>query len=348
MGRSALLLVLALAVAFGYIGNSIHTYSNLLVETHSTYFQYSNARNLARMGINRVLRFIASDGIVRNPSYNALVCNFNDGSYRVDTSSVADTLTIISRGRYQDTTYTMNVKLLWTPRPIPEAAGAVGINTNIGDFQPGNKKLKVDGRNYTEDGSTRVGSGDVPGFTVKNTNDSIKIANQRNSLSGIEGNPIIKINPNQEDPQDYLNEYIKAASFSYDKNNQPPNNITFGTATEPTIVTCNPMGDTTYGVNMPKVTGYGILVIYGGGTVKFTGQFDWRGLVIVYGVDTKLDFQTTGQANIIGGLIIAGNINNTVDVKINGEADIKYSSAAIQKARRVPNLSFYRILDWYE
>ena len=113
-------------------------------------------------------------------------------------------------------------------------------------------------------------------------------------------------------------------------------------------MTLNPQGDTTYGITLSNVTGYGILIIEGGGAVKFSGNFKWYGMVMVYGVSNQLDFSSTGNADMVGCFIVAGNEQNHANLKINGNANVKYSSSALDKARKIAPLTYYKVADWYE
>jgi len=343
MGRAAMLLVMGLSVVFGFIGHNVREASNQLTDTHTGYYKYSNARNLARLGIHRHLRYI--DGIedVALPN-DPMTCLFNNGSYDVDTVSIGDTLTITSVGTY-DTVYTIIAKLLNSQRPIPAAAGAIGVNTDLLNMHSGNPKLKIDGRNYDSTGTTLIGSGDRPGVAVTSASDSTVVAA---SGANIEGTPSITVNDNQEDPKEYLDTYKAAATYSFDKNNPPPNNTTFGSWIHPVIVVLNPLEDTTFGVTLSNITGYGMLIIEGGGKIKFSGNFKWYGMVMVYGISSLLDFSSTGNADMVGTFIVAGNDHNQANLKINGNANVKYSASALDKARKIAPLTYYKVVDWYE
>ena len=352
MGRTALIIIIALAATFGYIGSSIRGASRSLMDTHASYLNQTNARNLARLGIHRFLRYKDGQALpagLQHPMAPSTVA-FNGGAYKIDSSSSGngDILNLNSIGTFDGVSDTIKAKFKLTPRPVPVAAGALGINTKLKSFSiAGNGD--IDGRNYDETGSTLVGSGDMPGVTAQQSADTTKISPYSSSIQGA---PKINVNSNQEDPQNYLDTYEAAASYKYDLNNPPPNNMTWGSRDNPTIVTMNAQGDTTYGLTIAgQATGYGILVIEGGGSVHFSGQFQWYGLMIVYGVSSTLDFQVTGSGNsgqIVGGVIIAGNSTNQADVKLAGKANIKYSKDALTKATNIKPLTFYRILNWYE
>lgn len=189
MGRASLFIVLALAVAFGYIGSSIRDASKNLIGAHAGYLDYTNARNIARLGVHRLLRF--RDGqALKDEDRNYKVpmkpetVSFNGGEYMTDSTCSGDTLTINSVGSFGDTSFTVHSKFLQVARPIPAAAGAMGINTDLGTFTDPNHKLHIDGRNYDSTGTSLVGSGNMPGITVESADDSLTVKATGDSING--------------------------------------------------------------------------------------------------------------------------------------------------------------------
>ena len=75
------------------------------------------------------------------------------------------------------------------------------------------------------------------------------------------------------------------------------------------------------------------------GDLSMNAGFTWTGLIYVKGDLNKVN----GHAWILGALIVEGS----VDIKLNGTADILYSGDAISQALSTANGSFTR-LSWRE
>ncbi len=348
MGRAAMLMVLALMTAFAYIGINLRSTSRDLTQAHSGYFMYTNARNLARTAIHRYLRYV--DGI---PGYSGSPITsgtFGQGSYAVTPVTSGDTLWLTSVGTYADSTYTMKVKLLFTPKPFPLPSGAIGIAAQPASMNFSGKAW-VDGHNWDSTGSSLIGSGDLPGVAVMNPTDSASVAASGGvggSSPNISGSPAVAVNSNQVDPAAFIDEYEQSAHYYFNTPGNISGNWTFGSQSNPVIVVCNAGEDTSFYIRFTgNVTGYGILAV--NGNVKFGGGFNWYGLVVAYGQDNVVTFEAVGNPQIVGGVIVAGNAGASLTLKGTGSGGkVKYSSQALDKARRIGRLLYYSVLEWYE
>jgi hypothetical protein len=343
MGRSSMLLVMGLAVIFGIIGNNVRKGTNSLTETHSSYYKYTNARNLARLGIHRHLRYLDGISGVSLP-HDPMECSYNGGSYSIDTLRCGDTLTITSRGTYQDTTYTSKARLLYSTKPFPTSKSAIGVRATPVNFSISGG-AEVDGRNYDATGTTLVGSGDLPGVTTMNATDSATV--KAAGGSNIVGNPAVKVDQTTTDPGPFIEEYKNSADYIYSSSGTY-SGATWGSAANPTVVYCNSGDDTTFSIKFTGgVTGYGILVVRG--NVQFNGNFSFYGLVVVDGFNTQVQFGASGTPQIVGGLCVAGNAGAKVTLKGSGaNSKVKYSAQALTQAKHISKLMYYSVLDWYE
>lgn len=340
MGRAALFLVLGMAVAFGFIGGSLRDSAEALTGAQVGYYKYSFARNMSRLAVNRHLRYI--DRGLAPPSS----ASFEGGSYTVNATSVGDTLTIVSTGMYAESTYVMRVKLLFTPKPFPIADAAVGIRAEPASMNVSGKAW-VDGRNYTADGTALVGSGDKPGVTVMNSDDSATIMSTVGS--NITGLPPVTADEGATDPAPFVPEYEQSAHYVFNTPGNIAGSWTFGSAANPVIVVCNTgTADTNFSIRFTgNVIGYGILAV--NGNVKFSGSFEWYGLVIAYGLNNVVSFEALGNPQIVGGVMVAGNEGASLTLKGTGSGGkVKYSSAALDQARRIGRLLYYSVMEWYE
>ncbi len=340
MGRTAMILVSALGVVFGIIGNSIRSASDYLVQAESGYVKYSYARDLADLGIHRQLRYFD-----RGVTAPANPISYNGGSYSVTTSSSADTLWITSTGKYADSTYTVKAKLLHTPKPFPTVKAAVGSTAHPTTINY-TGQAAVDGRNYDATGTTLTGSGNLPALALWTKQDSINAAANSSHLTG-NGTPPISVDTTQPNPNNYMDEYKASATYSFTAGTVSGNQ-TFGTSANPVIVDCDAGDDTTISISFTgNVTGYGILAVRG--NVQFKGTFNWYGLVLCYGNNNVVSLQENGASSITGGVLVGGTAGASLTFKGTGPSNkIKYSSAALAQARNIAPLLYYQVLEWYE
>lgn len=338
MGRTAVILVIGLGIAFGFISNSIRSSVDLLTGSATAYNKYSFARNLARTAIHANLRAydVPLDPI---PTTGA----FNGGTWTVRDSTNADTLWIRSTGYYADSAYTMRVRLLRLTKPFPVPDAAIGIRATPVTFTM-NGKASVDGHNHDLNGNP-TGTGDLPGVATMNHTDSGKVAAEGGTNIG--GTPPVTVDTSTVDPNPFLPEYLSNADYIYNSSGTYAGQ-SWGSASSPVVIYCNAGADTSFAIKFTGgVTGYGILVVQG--NVQFNGGINFVGLVVVSGFNTIVDFGAAGTPQILGGLIVAGNAGASVTLKGTGNAGkVAYSSAAIAQAMNIGKLRYYKILSWYE
>jgi hypothetical protein len=344
MGRTSMIVVLALSVTLGVLGINLRGTTRDLIDVHAGYYKYTNARNNARTGIHRYLRYV--DGIPGQSGPIPLTATLDNGDYSLVVRTQGDTLWLTSTGTCADSSYTMYVKLLFTPKPFPKARGAISIAATPATITFTGQAM-VDGHNYDETGTTLVGSGDLPGVTLKNPDDSSSIA-AAGAGGHILGLPPISTDPNLMDPLAFMQEYIASAQYVFNTPGNVGGNYTFGSSTNPVIVVCDAGPDTSINIRFTgNITGYGILAI--NGNVKFSGGFNWYGLVIAYGKNNIVDFEAMGTPKIVGGVIVAGNAGATLVLKGTGTGGkVLYSSDALDKARHIGRLLYYSVVEWYE
>ncbi|MFH2004109.1 MAG: hypothetical protein ABIK27_05125, partial [Bacteroidota bacterium] len=214
----------------------------------------------------------------------------------------------------------------------------LNVNTAIFDMKGQAKRY---GTNHDVDGnliSPSVPENDKPGVEVLVPADSVEAATDSSKIFGYPTK--IKVNPGMANPADFVAEYISGANYSYGAGTYPQQ--TWGSETNPVIVFCD--GSTGQVHFSGQCNGWGILVVKG--SLKATGQFTFRGLVVPFS-DTVIDFDPfSGQANIIGAVLMGGATGSSFEMK--GQATVKYSSAALDKAKMIDELLAYRIISWYE
>lgn len=348
MGRTALLLVMGLGMAMGYIGFQMYRASENASDTQYAYLKYMQARNLARASIHAALRTYDRS---QTPAVHSDT-QFNNGAFRLDsleTSVNGDTVRMVSTGVYAESTYTMKVTLFRDTRPFPMPNSAIGIRASPVDFTMTGAQAEVDGRNYDETGTTLVGSGNLPGVATMTSSDSAEVIGE--GAGRINGSVAVAKDTTTPNPGAYINEYLNNYDYYYTAGNipNPPGNV-WGSPTNPVVVVCDSPADTNYSCTINgNVTGYGVLVVKG--NLVLGGTFNWYGLVICYGESNTVTFKENGTPGIVGGLIVATPNGGGATLQLKGsgsQGKVRYSSAAIAKARNIGRLRFYTILDWYE
>jgi hypothetical protein len=204
---------------------------------------------------------------------------------------------------------------------------------------------EVNGNNYKLDGTTLAGSGNLPGVTTMTATDSATVASTGGT--DVKGVPPVKVDTTTVDPLAFLNIYKENADFRYNAAGTYPGQ-TWGDTANPAIIYCNAGDDTSFSIKFTGgVQGCGVLVVRG--NVQFNGNLQFKGLVIVDGFNTTVEFTAGGTPAVVGGIIVAGNAD--AKVRLNGtgaNAKVRYSSEALAKARNIGKLRYYTILDWYE
>jgi uncharacterized protein (UPF0333 family) len=339
----ALFVVLGLGMAMGFIGLQMYRADEAAIETQYAYLKYMNARNLARASVHAALR--TYDKNITPPT--GVPTHFNNGTFEIDSlasSADLDTLQMITRGTYAESTYVMRLKLYRSTRPFPSVNSAIGIRAEPITFSLSGH-ASVDGRAYDTTGTHLLGSGDKPGVTTMEAADSAAVAVAGGT--NIKGLPPVKVDTTTIDPKDFLEIYRNNADYMYNVSGTYSGQV-WGSSSNPVIVYCNAGDDTSFAIKFTGgVIGYGILVVRG--NVQFNGNLNFFGLMIVDGFNTTVSFGAAGTPGVVGGLIIAGNAGASVTLKGTGtNGKVVYSPGALAKARNIGKLRYYTILDWYE
>ena len=350
MGRAAMFVVMGFGLAAGFISMNIRNATNLLTESQVGYHNYSIARNLARTGIQRSLRYIDLNPLVANytPPTSG---SFNGGSYTVSTTLSQDTMWLNVTGTYADTNYVMRTKLLRSTKPFPIPTGAMSIKASPVNFTTSGNPT-VDGRNYDSSGTTIDSSkcATKPGIAVQKPSDSTTIMAQTAGGSNqlqLYGNPGTKVDTATADPAPFIDEYEANADYIFNTPGNVSGNQTLGTADAPAITVCNAGEDTAFSITfVGSITGWGILAI--NGSVVFKGGVDFHGLVIAYGRNNVVNFGEQGTPKIVGGIIVAGSAASVTLKGTGSQGKLLYSCDALNKAKNVAKLRYYSVLEWYE
>jgi len=343
MGKTALLVVLGLAVTVGIITYTINRSTGNLVENVSGFDRHTSARNIAHTGVNMMLRVFDRDTSVmrrlksgeiiwQTPNVMAGQCSV---SARLIHPPTLDTLDITSKSKYMDSTYTIKLRLKSYPKPFPGVNSALGLASAPFNFSMTGDP-HIYGENYNMDGSRGNSAYDTNGVSVISKAESTSVANAGGTK--ITGDPkSVVVNP-PDNPAAYIPEYIAGADVVF--GNGSNNSGNYGSAANPVIGYAD--GNVKFG---GSGSFYGVLIVHG--TLDFVGTFDMYGLVIAYGDSNVINVTAaSGTPQIYGGLIATGPANSSFTMK--GTSDLRYSVEALAMAKGIGKMQAYTVISWYE
>ncbi|HLF13872.1 MAG TPA: hypothetical protein VI932_03150 [Bacteroidota bacterium] len=335
----AIIIVIGLSLTVGIVGYSLNNSKTGTIENVAGFDKYTMTRNMAHTAVNMALR-----ALDRNDSLfvatRHLQTNIMGGASTVSMSypffPALDTVDLTATSTFMDTTRLMRLRLHRKPVPFPIIQEAVGLRVpNVNFSMNGNPQ--IDGRDHTMAGLLLPPSAkDKPGvgfLTAADTADAAPYA------SKIDGTPQDAVyDTTIADPGAYVDEYISAADRLF-ATGVYGSNMIWGSPVTPWIVFCD--GDVKFTGN---IDGWGILLVRG--SLTLAGTFKFRGLVIAY-QETTIDVQfATGTPDVVGGLIMSAASGGKFEMKGNSAA--VYSSEALEMAKYINKLQVYRVVRWYE
>ena len=337
MGRMAIIIVMGLSITLGIVGFSLNRSKTGTIENVAGFHKYTTARNIAHTAVNIALRALDRNDSAFVAS-RAMSMSIMGGSAAVSfsyPSASIDTIDLSANATYLDTVRTMNLRLRRSPVPFPVIRQAVGIHVPNGNFTMSGSPT-IDGHNHDINGGALPPSAnDLPGVGVFDASDTTQVL----SYSGkIDGTKDVAYDTTIADPSQFVNEYINAADRTFSTGTYG-SNMTWGSESSPQLIYAN--GDVKFNGN---IEGWGILVVHG--SLTLAGTFKFHGLVIAY-EEATVDVQfATGTPDIVGALLMAGPTGSGLTMK--GNSNISYSKDAIDKAKFINKLQVYRVMRWYE
>lgn len=338
MGRMAIIIVIGLSLTVGIVGYSLNTSKSGTIENVAGFDKYTTSRNIAHTAVNMALRALdRNDSVFIATRYMEM--NLMDGRASVALSypslPALDTVDLTATAWFMDTTRLMRLRLYRKPVPFPVVNEAVGLRVPNVQFQM-NGTADINGKNHSMLGFPLPPSAeDKPGvgfLTPSDTADAAPYALM------IDGTPDAVQDSFIADPGLYAGEYMSAADMVFNTGTYG-SNMVWGSPAAPWIVFCD--GDVKFNGN---VDGWGILLVRG--SLTLAGTFKFRGLVIAYD-DATIDVQfSVGTPDVIGGLIMSGPSGGKFVMK--GASSVVYSKEALEMAKYINKLQVYRVLRWYE
>ncbi len=335
MGKGILILVIGVAGLISLLIVNLNANTNRSLDTTLDMFKTTQARLISNSGIEIYLEKMRRD--------KDLTGTFKDnellgGTYDLEISGPDSNLIIRSVAYYEDKEHISIVNAKRKPVQMPGVNSALYISSNNVSLHL-NGNVDINGNDHKMNGN--VGSGTpLPGIGVDDATDSAYVIDNIKSkiskaIDGEGGAPSVSTVPDTTDWLGLSEDFIFSAdtiltSGTYSSGSK------FGTYDKPIITYCN--GD----VNFTSATGYGIMVI--NGNITLSGNFNYYGVVIVYG-QSSISCQTIGNNGIYGGAILVGE---DVSVESQGNAQFYYSWEAIQNGQLKLKSSRFEILSWLE
>jgi len=338
MGRMAIIIVIGLSLTVGIVGYSLNQSKTGTIENVAGFDKYTTSRNIAHTAVNMALRALdRNDSIfIATRSFEAEIMG---GKASVKMTypffPSIDTVDLTAWSMFMDTTRLMRLRLHRRPVPFPVVNEAVGLRVKNVNFAMSGTP-KIDGHDHTMLGALLPPSAnDKPGVGFLTPADTAQAAPY---ASKIDGTSDAVADTGIANPAEYADEYMAAADMKFGTGTYGSDMI-WGSPIAPWIVFCD--GDVKFNGN---IDGWGILLVRG--TLTLAGTFKFRGLVIAYD-NAVIDVQfSTGTPDVIGGLIMAGPMAGKFEMK--GNSSVVYSSEALKMAMYINKLQVYRVMRWYE
>jgi len=338
MGRMAIIIVIGLSLTVGIVGYSLNNSKTGVIENVAGFDKYTMARNIAHTAVNMALRALdRNDSIfIVTKSMSVSVMGGSAGiTYSYPSLPSLDTIELQATARFMDTTRTMKLRLKRTTIPFPDVNQPVALRVPNVDFTMSGNPT-IDGRNHSIFGSLLPPSADDrPGVGVITPSDTTKVLAY---ASKIQGTGVVVLDSSIADPTPYVPEYINAADYTWGSGTYNGNN-TWGSAASPVIIFCD--GDVKFNGD---AEGWGILVVKG--NLEFRGGFTFHGLVITYSDVTIECAFASGTPDIIGATLVAGPSGSKFTMK--GNSTVAFSQPALDMAQYINKLQVYRVMRWYE
>jgi hypothetical protein len=357
-----LIIVSSLFLVFSLTQIGVRNRQTQIDQLSVSYAHLSQARNAANAGLDRALNTLGGDREWRVAANSPVAYNFGNQSASVvvldkdDDASIPDEfIEIRSLGNSEGVTARVVARIHQTDG-IPPTDGAMGIfGANVDVSFQGNSFL-ISGYDKNTDGSNGPKfSTPLPGITTSTVTGQVSVLSslRNQQLDNIIGagttEPSVVHNANMNDEQ--LIEFINFATAHADFNCVQPKNagqsvcdkqFDPGTPEDPKIMVIKAGGH----FNLSTGPHAGVIIVEPGGELELNGNPEYQGLIIGMGTVNI----ASGIPKIFGGIVYTPSqdtsaptpsfiVNEEVDISINGNVMIQYSSAALTNLRNIDALA---------
>lgn len=352
MGKSSLILVLGLGVIVSFFIIRMNAKTNQNVDTTVEMFKQTQARLISNTGIEIYLEKLYANHSLINTTTSTQ--DLFGGDYFVKLEGTLPNVRVTAEATFMGVTHISVADAFLEPISFPDLPAGMYIPTEAVTNAKINGNMNIDGRDYLSDGTTlKNGDGKPAVFGIGVDSE----ADKNVVLSGLGGSQEVygltdtatgDVGINSIGITNIGLDWAKIYQFVANAADQTflndiPTSADLGTLANPKITLVNAAANDGMSITINKTSGAGILVV--NGNVKFSGNFDYKGIILCY-KNTELVIQSNGTNTIVGGIIAAGK---NVDIKnLNGTMNIKYSSSAIEAVKNNLKSEGFKILSWYE
>jgi hypothetical protein len=345
MGKGSIIVVLGVSIIVTFFILRLNANSKQNLSNTISMFEQTQARLIANTGVEIYLEKLYADHSLINTTSSKQ--NLFNGSYIVNLSGTLPNVRVTSTATFEDVQHISIADAWLEPIYFPDlpagmyiSSAAVASAAELGD-------MHVSGANHDINGVLKgTGKPAVFGIGVDSDADRNLVLNNllkpQNIVGLIDtsiGYPsvgVTNLGINWGKIYQYL---ANAADQTFIGN--IPNGTLLGTLTEPKITLVNAEASSNNQIIINSASGAGILVV--NGNVKFTGNCDFKGIVLCY-KNSDLTYESMGTNNILGGIVAAG----TVHFKLLGTMNVNYSLDVINSVKSNLKANGFKILSWYE
>jgi len=345
MGKGLIIIVLGMSVIIGFYILKLNANSKENLSTTVNMFEQTQARLIANSGVEVYLEKLKLDRTMMNSSFtnNSLF----GGTYDINISGPDSLVKVTSIATFMGEAHTTVVEASADRVPIIPGPGAMYLSAGTIAALKKNAiggSIEINGNNHDLNGNPIAGP-PVPGIAVDGEAQRLAIIDMINknkieNILGAGGTPSVAVVNDTINWSEYAQLLADNPDYLIDEQVKIKSTNTWGTVAQPKVTFIN--GDITLS-NSQAASGCGILVVNGNLTVN--GGFDYKGLLVAF-KNTNLDIKLTGNVQIIGSLVAAGE-KISVDVS-SGNFSSLYSTDAIALLESLLLTKRFSILTWWE
>jgi len=345
MGKGLLIVALGMSVIISFFILKLNANSKENLSTTINMFEQTQSRLIANSGVEVYLERLKHDRTMMNKSFPNN--NLFGGTYDISISGPDSLVQVTSRASFMSVQHTTVVeatadKVPFIPGPAAMYLSASTITSLKKNAISGS--IVVNGNNHDLNGNL-IGGTPVPGIGVDGETQRLAVIdminkNKLDQILGAGGIPSVMVVNDTTDWAEYAQLLADNPDFLIDSQDKIKGTNEWGNTAQPKVTFVN--GDITLN-NSQSASGCGILVINGNLTIN--GGFDYKGLLVAF-KNTTVDINLTGNVNILGSLVAAGNQIN-VDVS-SGNFSALYSTEALDLIKLLLVTKRFSVLSWWE
>ena len=273
--------------------------------------------------------------------------SISGGTYDINISGPDSLVKVTSTATFMGVQHTTVVEAAADRMPFIPGPGAMYLSASTIAALKKNAiggSIEINGNNHDINGNLIAGT-PVPGIAVDGEIQRQAIVdminkNKINQILGAGGTPSVCVVNDTIDWAEYALLLANNPDILIDVQGKIKATNEWGTTAHPKVTFVN--GDITLS-NSQAASGCGILVVNGNLTVN--GGFDYKGLLVAF-KDTKVTIKLTGNVQILGSLVAAGN---QIDVDVSsGNFRSLYSTEALALIQQLLVTKRFSILTWWE